>query len=380
MRAAHRGAVHLLTHQPRGEAKVRELSLALERDQHVVGLEVPVKQPLAVHVGEGRGQLLAHARDARLREVDGRPERLRQRAARHVLHDEPQPVGAKIRLPQAHDGRVRAHLLQGDLVLEGGQLRRAGHLDRDPLARASVAGQEHGAAGAGPDLLLGGENVPGIARRDDGRLRDGALVRGAGGQSGHGAFHVRAESAQHLLRVGGHLLLGDARGRQHRSPAVGEALDRCGGGVHGDVVHPLHVVRRADPQAIGVLLGLGESLARPRGSSCATRQGGVLDLVRRHSRGEHAPPRGWQALERARRAVPLDVEHLPDLLRVRHIRRRSRGPGGTRCSCSGGGRGRAPRCGGVGRGCRRARCKPWAAHVCIAVSGLPRGPVVRHGV
>ena len=166
----HAGLGHLARGLGPGEAEVGDLDLAVLGDQHVLGLDVAVHEAGPVG-GAERGQHRHHdlQRGAGAEPAE-RVQRVAQRPARDVLHDEEDVLavgalvvdGDDVRVGQRRRGLGLADEA-GDEVLVGGE-PGVHHLDRHDAVEPHVAREvdgRHAAAGdAGLDAVAPVEHLP----------------------------------------------------------------------------------------------------------------------------------------------------------------------------------------------------------------------------
>jgi hypothetical protein len=134
----------------RGAGARTELDVAREREQDVVRLDVAVDHAVAVEVLEALARLAADGRDLALRhQVRGHD--VRERAALHVLHDDPEVVLVQEAVDVVHDVRVPRGAHDEDLVDDQVLLRllvEVHLLDRDAQVRPDLVRRVHAAGRA----------------------------------------------------------------------------------------------------------------------------------------------------------------------------------------------------------------------------------------
>ena len=142
-----------------GQAEVEDLDAPVLRDEEVLGLQVPVDDPLLVRGGEAVRDLHRIV-DRLARRKPATREHRAQRLALEQLLDDVRGVVASVRSDVVDRGDVRVieHARGFRLLLEAAQavriLREGGgqHLDRDLAPEARVLGAVHLAHSPGADL------------------------------------------------------------------------------------------------------------------------------------------------------------------------------------------------------------------------------------
>jgi len=142
--AAARQPLHFV--QLEGQAEVGEERAPLAVEEHVVGLDVAVQDPLVVGVLEGLAQPQHHRRGLLLGERPGGPHALAEGVPLDVVHDEERgSVGLDPGVAHAHDRGVVEPTQGADLALHALGDRRLGEpaaqeLERDDLVLGGVEG------------------------------------------------------------------------------------------------------------------------------------------------------------------------------------------------------------------------------------------------
>jgi hypothetical protein len=140
-----------------GEAEVEQLDLIAAREEHVLGLEIPVHDALAVRLGEAVEDLPREEDRAirlhRLAHVEA------EMAARHVLHRDVRRAVVFAHVVHVRDRRVvharrEPRLAQEARARVGPELgRRQQELERDDAIEVIVPRAEHGAHAALPEQV-----------------------------------------------------------------------------------------------------------------------------------------------------------------------------------------------------------------------------------
>jgi hypothetical protein len=127
------------------DPEVRELRGAVLAEQHVRGLHVTVHHPVGVSVVEGVAELGRHRRHPLGLERTA-PQRLRERLALHVLHDDQDALGVRRRVVDRHEVRMVQRRpeprLAGEALLHFARARGVQPLDRHPAAQPLVVAEQ----------------------------------------------------------------------------------------------------------------------------------------------------------------------------------------------------------------------------------------------
>ena len=181
-RGAQLGHLHLA--ERLGDPEVGDLGVPVGGQQHVLGLEVAVHDPLRGRLGEPAQHALEHARDVRQRQP---PDERPQRPALEVLHrDERHAVVLEV-LDHRHDARVVERAGDARLVQEAagergvGGVGRVQLLQRDLAVERVLAGEVDGRHATAAELahdLVAADDTGWIRRRHvPGNARPRALFR-----------------------------------------------------------------------------------------------------------------------------------------------------------------------------------------------------------
>ncbi len=165
-----------------GEAEVEDLHPAVVGDEDVLGLQVPVDDPLLVRGGEAVGDLERVVDRLALRELAAGEDRAQRLAFEELLDD----VGRAVVLADVVDGGdvgvvedaggLRLLLEAAQAVGVGGEGGRQ-DLDRDVAAEARVLGAvdlPHAARADGGEISYGPSREPGVRGMGSGGLWRGA--------------------------------------------------------------------------------------------------------------------------------------------------------------------------------------------------------------
>ena len=154
-----------------GDAEVRQDRLAGGREHDVLGLEIPMDDPVGVGVSQRRGDLERELNRRPGLQPPKPPEPIAERSRLDVGHGVEQPACGAAGIEQRQDVGVLEAGLGPDLALEalhaeGGAQGGVQNLERHAAPVAEVLGQVDGRAAAPAQLLLD-QVVLGELRREE---------------------------------------------------------------------------------------------------------------------------------------------------------------------------------------------------------------------
>ena len=202
----HRAAPRVGLRQHLGEAPIEHQHLAERADQHVFGLDVPMRDAVVVGVGQCVGHLDDHFDEAGEVVALAEVENLAQRVAMHQLHREVAvPLRVAAELVGGYGVRVLQHRAHPRLAHEAALLRG---VVRELGLQALVANRAHEvqilaglndratAAGDGLEVRVAGARIHPLGQRPIGvRGRDYGVFVPRLGEAGHALSAAAAAAA-----------------------------------------------------------------------------------------------------------------------------------------------------------------------------------------